>query len=64
MSDGAGVVLSSEADPVAIAYLLFTSGSTSGPKGVPISHANVRCYIDYVANRYDVSGRDRVSQEF
>jgi amino acid adenylation domain-containing protein len=64
MSDGACDVLSSEADPAAFAYLLFTSGSTGEPKGVPISHANVRRYIGYVANRYDVSERDRVSQEF
>jgi amino acid adenylation domain-containing protein len=53
-----------EIDPAAIAYLLFTSGSTGVPKGVPIHHANVRPYIEYVCDRYQVSHEDRLSQEF
>jgi amino acid adenylation domain-containing protein len=48
----------------AIAYLLFTSGSTGVPKGVPIYHRNVRSYIQYVCDRYDVTELDRFSQEF
>jgi amino acid adenylation domain-containing protein len=64
MSDGGGHVLSSEADSRAVAYLLFTSGSTGEPKGVPISHSNVRRYIEYIADRYEVSERDRFSQQF
>lgn len=53
---------SANADPDAIAYLLFTSGSTGEPKGVPISHANIRAYLAATCNRYEVSERDRVSQ--
>jgi amino acid adenylation domain-containing protein len=46
------------------AYLLFTSGSTGIPKGVAVSHANVRAFLDAVAERYDFSGDDRFSQTF
>jgi amino acid adenylation domain-containing protein len=48
----------------AVAYLLFTSGSTGQPKGVPISHLNVCSYIEYTCNRYEVTHDDRLSQEF
>jgi amino acid adenylation domain-containing protein len=46
------------------AYVLFTSGSTGRPKGVPVSHANVRAFLDAVAVRYDLSDHDRFSQLF
>jgi non-ribosomal peptide synthetase component F len=48
----------------AIAYLLFTSGSTGQPKGVMVSHANVLHYADYVTKRYGFTSNDRVSQTF
>jgi len=53
-----------EVDSQAVAYLLFTSGSTGVPKGVPISHANVRSYLEYVCDRYQVTSQERISQEF
>jgi amino acid adenylation domain-containing protein len=56
-SDGPGT-------ETALAYLLFTSGSTGEPKGVPVTQANVRAYLDYVCDRYDVNERDRFSQMF
>jgi amino acid adenylation domain-containing protein len=46
------------------AYLLFTSGSTGTPKGVAVTHANVRAFLDSVADRYDFTADDRFSQTF
>lgn len=51
-------------DPDALAYLLFTSGSTGKPKGVMVAHRNVRAFLDYMLDRYEVTERDRLSQMF
>ncbi len=53
-----------EASANAIAYLLFTSGSTGQPKGVMVSQTNVLHYVDYVTKRYHFTSNDRVSQTF
>ena len=47
-----------------LAYLLFTSGSTGEPKGVPVTHANVTPFINVMAERYGVTPDDRFSQMF
>ncbi|MED7787523.1 AMP-binding protein [Francisella sp. 19X1-34] len=46
------------------AYIMFTSGSTGLPKGVPVSHENVFSYINYLKRRYDINSDDRFSQTF
>jgi non-ribosomal peptide synthetase component F len=48
----------------ALAYVLFTSGSTGVPKGVMISQRSVLCYVDFVCERFEVKPTDRFSQTF
>ena len=52
------------AGPGEPAYLLFTSGTTGVPKGVPVSNRNVCAYIDHMQSAWDFKPNDNFSQTF
>ena len=51
-----------EVAPGELAYLLFTSGTTGVPKGVPITNANVLADLRGIRSTCDIAPEDRVLQ--
>ncbi len=49
-------------DENALAYIIFTSGTTGTPKGVMISAGNVRGFVTALQGRYQFQPDDRVAQ--
>lgn len=47
-----------------ITYILFTSGSTGQPKGVPIFEHNLSSYLNYIVPLLALDETDKVSQIF
>ena len=53
-----------ELRPDAVAYLLFTSGSTGNPKGVPVRYSNLKAYLRNIKPIVGIGPGDRCSQTF
>jgi D-alanine--poly(phosphoribitol) ligase subunit 1 len=53
-----------EVKPTSLAYILFTSGTTGEPKGVPIKQESVLKYVQSLEKLYPINSNDRCTQLF
>lgn len=47
-----------EIDPAATAYVLYTSGTTGRPRGVVVTHAAARAFVDWAVAEFAVTDSD------
>jgi len=52
--------VSTPVDPTALAYIMYTSGSSGRPKGVMVHHGGVANYVLWMARTFPLTGTDRV----
>ncbi|MGI8987927.1 MAG: amino acid adenylation domain-containing protein [Nocardioidaceae bacterium] len=55
--DGTGPVVG----PQDVAYIIFTSGTTGEPKGVPITHSAMTTYLDWAISTFGYHAADRMT---
>jgi amino acid adenylation domain-containing protein len=56
-----GESFSCKVEPHHLAYVIYTSGSTGQPKGVEVTHANLRNLVLWHQTAFDVTAADRAS---
>ena len=44
-----------------LAYILYTSGSTGRPKGVMLTHQNALTFVEWCADKFQITENDRLS---
>lgn len=44
-----------------LAYILYTSGSTGRPKGVMLTHQNALTFVEWCADKFNITSQDRLS---
>lgn len=52
-------ITSARVDPAALAYVLFTSGSTGEPKGVEVTHDAAMNTVEFIGRHFDIGPADR-----